>query len=207
MKALLLIDLCNDYCPGGMVEVPGGDQVMPVANQLMDVFDLVISVRDWHPADHISFAANHLWRKPGQVIDANGTEQLLWPMHCVQNSFGAELAIRLLEEKVHRHFFKGTDPQVDSYSAFFDNARQNHTGLATLLHEKGVSEVFIMGLPTDFGVRHTALDALALGFKTWIIEDGCRPQDADPQTQSLLLQEIREQGAQLISSKELLNPK
>ena len=204
MNALLLIDLCNDFCPGGMVEVPEGNRVIPIANQLMDVFELTISVRDWHPADHVSFAANHLWRKPGQVIEAAGVEQLLWPMHCVQHSFGAELAIRLQIDKISRHFFKGADPDIDSYSAFFDNARQNHTGLSTFLHQNGVTDVYILGLPTEYGVRYTALDALALGFNTWIFEDGCLPHDADPQTQRTILRELQDQGARLISSQKLL---
>lgn len=200
MKALILIDLTNDFCPGGMVEVPEGNQAVEVANRLMETFELVVSVRDWHPADHLSFAANHLWRKPGQEIDLNGQRQLLWPMHCVQNSFGAELAMRLRQEKITRHFFKGTDPETDSYSAFFDNLKKNDTGLATYLHENGVEDVYLLGLPTEFGVRYSALDALALGFRTWIVADGCRAvYENEP-----VFEEIRGQGGQIILSEELL---
>ncbi|MBK7408146.1 MAG: bifunctional nicotinamidase/pyrazinamidase [Saprospirales bacterium] len=204
MKALLLIDLQNDYLPGGMVEVPEGDQVIPVANRLMEVFDLVIAVRDWHPANHQCFAANHLWRRPGQLIKLGEVDQLLWPMHCVQHSFGAELAIALRNEKIHRHFFKGTDPEVDSYSCFFDNARKNDTGLATFLHEKGVEELYLLGLPLEFGVRYTAIDALALGFRTWVIEDGCKAQNAEPGDGERIWKELREQGANLLQSAELV---
>ncbi|MCB9284113.1 MAG: bifunctional nicotinamidase/pyrazinamidase [Lewinellaceae bacterium] len=201
MKALILIDLQNDFLPGGMVEVPYGNEVIPVANRLMEAFDLVVAVRDWHPGNHGCFAANHLWRRPGQKIELGGVEQLLWPIHCVQNSFGAEMAIGLQEEKIHRHFFKGTDPEVDSYSGFFDNAHQADTGLAGFLHEKGVEELYLLGVPLEFGVKYTALDALALGFRTWIIEDGCKPQSAEGDD---LMAELREQGANLIPSILLL---
>ncbi|MFZ2900701.1 MAG: bifunctional nicotinamidase/pyrazinamidase [Saprospiraceae bacterium] len=200
MKALILIDLSNDFCPGGMVEVPEGNQVVEVANRLMDAFELVVSVRDWHPAGHLSFAANHLWRRPGQEIELQGQTQLLWPMHCVQNSFGAELAMRLRQEKITRHFFKGTDPEADSYSAFFDNQKKNDTGLATFLHENGVEDVYLMGLPCEFGVRYSALDALALGFRTWVVADGCRAiEENEP-----VFEEIRGQGGKVILSEELL---
>lgn len=200
MKALILIDLSNDFCPGGMVEVPEGHQAVETANRLMDAFGLVVSVRDWHPAGHLSFAANHLWRKPGQVIDLNGHPQLLWPMHSVQHSFGAELAMRLRQEKIARHFFKGTDPETDSYSAFFDNLKNNDTGLASYLHENGVEEVCLLGLPTEFGVRYSALDALALGFRTWVVADGCRAMEENEP----IFEEIRGQGGQIILSEELL---
>ena len=201
MKALLLIDLQNDFFPGGMVEVAHGNEVVPVANRLMEVFDLVVAVRDWHPANHGCFAANHLWRRPGQMIELGGVEQMLWPIHCVQNSFGAEMAMGLKEEKIHRHFFKGTDPEVDSYSGFFDNAHQNDTGLATFLHGNNVEELYLLGLPLEFGVKYSALDALALGFRTWIIEDGCKAQNADG---DVILAELRERGAKLIPSILLL---
>jgi nicotinamidase/pyrazinamidase len=194
MKALLLIDIQNDFCPGGMAEVVGGGAAVQVANRLMDEFDLVVSARDWHPANHGAFAANHLWRYPGQTIELHGIPQLLWPMHCVQNSFGAELAIGLNSEKIARHFFKGVDPEVDSYSAFFDNARKNDTGLATFLHIKGVEEIFLAGLPLEFGVRYTALDALALGFETWIVAAACPAQGGDAEQ---ILEALRGQGCKI----------
>ena len=201
MKALILIDLQNDFCLGGMVEVPGSEKAVAAANRLMERFELVVAVRDWHPANHVSFAANHLWRKPGQTIDLHGMPQLLWPMHGVQNSFGAELAIGLDETKIHRHFFKGTDPETDCYGAFFDNPRKNETGLATFLHEKGVENIYLLGLPLEFGVRQTALDALALGFQVSVVEDGCRA--LDPEKGAEALEEMRKQGAVLLSSNEI----
>lgn len=201
MKALILIDLQNDFCPGGMSEVPGGGQAVAVANRLMDRFDLVVSVRDWHPGNHTSFAANHLWRRPGQTIVTHGIPQLLWPIHCVQNSFGAELAIALRQEKIHRHFFKGGDPEMDSYGGFFDNARKNESGLASFLHEKQVEELYLCGLPLEFSVRNTALDALALGFKTWVLSDACMPlHQADG---GKILEEIVSHGGIPIRSDEI----
>ncbi|MBK6904187.1 MAG: bifunctional nicotinamidase/pyrazinamidase [Saprospirales bacterium] len=173
MKALILIDLQNDFGPGGMAEIPGSGQAIAVANLLMEKFGCVAAVRDWHPANHLSFAANHPWRKPWQIIESHGLPQLLWPMHCVQNTFGAEMAIALRQEKIDRHFFKGTDPDMDSYGGFFDNAHLNDSGLASYLHERGIEELYLLGFPLEFGVKQTALDGLALGFRVRIVEDAC----------------------------------
>jgi len=203
MKALLLIDIQNDFLPGGMVEVPDGDQVIPIALQIIDLFDCVLFIRDWHPANHCSFAANHLWRKPGQNLEWKGVDQLLWPMHCIQDSFGAELAFTLPQEKIHHQVFKGTDPDFDSYSGFFDNARKNPTDLASFLHEKGIKDLYLMGLPLEFGVRYTALDAVALGFRTWIVEEGCKALNAQPRDEELVWKELRDSGVSLISSSKI----
>ena len=119
MKALLLIDLQIDFCSGGILEVLGSNELIPIANQLMEKFDLVIATQNWHPANHASFAANHLWRKPGQVIDLHATPQILWPMHCIQGSFGAEFAPQLNTSQINKIFQKGTDPNIGSYSGFF----------------------------------------------------------------------------------------
>ena len=118
-RALILVDIQNDFLPGGALEVGDGNAVVPVANTLMQHFDLVVASKDWHPANHGSFAANHPWRKPGQVIDLNGLDQILWPIHCVQESYGAEFARDLQDEQIEKIFYKGTDPEIDSYSAFF----------------------------------------------------------------------------------------
>ena len=119
MKALILVDIQVDFCPGGALAVEGGNEVIPIANDLMDHFDLVIATQDYHPANHGSFAANHPWRKPGQVIDLHGLPQVLWPIHCVQGSFGSEFAPGLNTKKINAVFPKGTDPDIDSYSGFF----------------------------------------------------------------------------------------
>ena len=198
MRALILIDLQNDFCPGGNLEVPAGNEVIPVANQLMDSFQVIVASKDWHPANHTSFAANHPWRKPGQVIDLNGTQQILWPMHCVQNSFGSEFANALTEEKITKIVFKGTDPEIDSYSAFFDNARQRSTGLGEYLQEIGVKELYIMGLATDYCVKFTALDAVSEGFKTQLLVAGCRGVDVRSGDCDRALAEMEEAGVELI---------
>ena len=165
MKALILVDLQNDFLPGGALAVPEGDRVIPVANKLQAHFDLVVATRDWHPPDHSSFAANHHGQKPGDWIDLDGVSQILWPPHCVQNSHGADLAAGLDTSKVRKVFFKGTDPRIDSYSTFFDNRHLKSTGLGDYLRERGVDEVYLMGLATDYCVKYSALDARGLGFR------------------------------------------
>lgn len=206
MKALLLIDIQNDFCPGGALEVKEGDQVIPVANQLMKSFDMVIATKDWHPADHGSFAANHPWRKPGQVIELNGLEQILWPIHCVQHSFGSEFAPTLNTEPIETIFYKGTDPGIDSYSGFFDNGHRKATGLGDYLKEKGVKEVYVVGLATDYCVKFTALDALELGFSTYLVTDGCRGVNLQEGDVDKALAEMEAKGVNLVTSADLNTP-
>jgi nicotinamidase/pyrazinamidase len=174
MKALLLVDLQNDYCEGGILEIRNSNVIISIANALMQHFDIVIATQDWHPANHGCFAANHLWRKPGQVIDLNGLPQTLWTMHCVQNSFGANLNKNLNTERITKLIKKGTDAEIGSYSAFFDNGKRKQTELKEYLQSKNIDMVYIMGLEIDMGVKNTALDALVLGYQTYLIEDACR---------------------------------
>ncbi len=199
MKALILVDLQNDFCPGGALAVPEGDLVIPLANQLMDAFDLVIATQDWHPANHGSFAAMHLWRKPGQVIDLNGLPQVLWPIHCVQESFGAEFVKHLEIEKIDKIFPKGTDQGIDSYSGFFDNGHKKSTGLGDFLKEKEVTKVYILGLATDYCVKFTALDALGLGFETSLFVEACRGVNLNDGDVDKALAEMEERGVQMIA--------
>lgn len=174
MKVLLLVDLQNDFLPGGALAVPRGDEVIPVANLLQLHFDRIVATQDWHPADHGSFAPNHPGKQPGEVIELAGQPQILWPAHCIQGTPGAELTPNLERPKIEKVFFKGVDPEVDSYSAFFDNAAQRSTGLCEYLRSIGARQVYILGLATDYCVKFSALDAAMLGFKTYVIEDGCR---------------------------------
>jgi nicotinamidase/pyrazinamidase len=174
MKALLLIDLQNDLCFGGAIEVPEGDAVSPVANRLIPHFEQVIASRQWHPADHSSFAAMHPWRRPGQVIEIDGRPQLLWTMHCVQGSFGAEFAPKLHTSQINKIIDTGITAQADNYSAFADADQKADTGLLDYLHSKHVTALYIMGLPIETSVKNTALQALELGFDTYIFIDGCR---------------------------------
>lgn len=203
MKALILVDIQNDFCPGGALAVHEGNQVVPVANELMDQFDLVVATQDWHPANHGSFAANHLWRRPGQVIDLNGLQQVLWPIHCVQESFGAEFVPSLSADKIDKIFVKGTDPEIDSYSGFYDNGHRKSTGLGDYLKGEGVEEVYVMGLATDYCVKFTALDAVGLGFKTYLVEDGCRGVNLSEGDTEQAIADMRSGGVVVTHSNEL----
>ncbi|MEQ8705813.1 MAG: bifunctional nicotinamidase/pyrazinamidase [Phaeodactylibacter sp.] len=204
MRALICVDIQNDFCPGGALEVKEGDQVIPVANELMPHFDLVVATQDWHPANHKSFAAMHPWRYPGNVIKLNGLEQILWPIHCVQGSFGAEFAPGLNTDAFEKVFVKGTDPEIDSYSGFFDNGHRKATGLGDYLKEKGIKEVGILGLALDVCVKFTVLDALGLGFKTYLVEDGCRGVNLNEGDSDKALSEMREKGAIIAQSDQII---
>ncbi|MCB0584118.1 MAG: bifunctional nicotinamidase/pyrazinamidase [Phaeodactylibacter sp.] len=203
MRALVVVDIQNDFCPGGALEVPEGDQVVPVANEMMKKFNLVVATQDWHPANHGSFAANHPWRRPGDVIQLNGQEQILWPMHCVQGSFGAEFVPGLDTSCFRKVFVKGTDPEIDSYSGFFDNGHKKATGLGGYLQEQGVKEVYIQGLALDYCVKYSVLDALQLGFKTHVVIDGCRGVNLEEGDSDKAVAEMREKGAIIVKSAEV----
>ncbi|MGK0389616.1 MAG: nicotinamidase/pyrazinamidase [Maribacter sp.] len=203
MKALILVDLQYDFCLHGALAVEGGDQLIPIANELMSHFDLVVATQDWHPANHGSFAANHPWRKPGQVIELNGLSQILWPIHCVQGSFGAEFVQELNTDKIDKVFPKGTDVGIDSYSGFFDNGHRKSTGMGDFLQQKDVKEVYVMGLATDYCVKFTALDAAELGFETYLISDATKGVNIKPDDVENAFQEMKKQGIQFITSKEI----
>jgi nicotinamidase/pyrazinamidase len=194
MKALIIVDVQNDFCPGGALPVPEGDSVVGIINRIQPEFDLVVATQDWHPANHGSFAANHPGRRPGEQIDLAGLPQILWPVHCVQDTPGAELHPRLGRSRITRVFPKGTDPSVDSYSGFFDNGRRSSTGLGEYLNQQGVTDVYVCGLATDYCVKATALDAVGLGFKTFLIEDACRGVELQPGDVQRAIEEMRGQG-------------
>ncbi len=203
-SALLLIDLQNDFCPIGALPVEEGDLVIPIANALMPHFDKVVATQDWHPATHGSFAANHPWRKPGQVIDLHGLPQVLWPIHCVQDSFGAEFVQELDQEKITKIFTKGTDPTIDSYSGFFDNGHRKATGMGDWLKEQGVDTVYVMGLATDYCVKFTVLDALELGFTTYLLQDASRGVNLSPGDVDKAVVEMAEKGVKVIHSADII---
>ncbi len=172
--ALILVDLQNDFMPGGALAVKEGDRVIEPANRLAQAFTLVVATQDWHPADHESFAIAHAGRQPGEVIDLHGLPQVLWPVHCVQETNGAEFHPDLDRARITKVIRKGMDPRTDSYSGFFDNGHRRATGLADYLREKGVTTLYVLGLATDYCVKWTAIDAVRLGFTTWLVEDACR---------------------------------
>jgi nicotinamidase/pyrazinamidase len=196
-NVLLVVDVQNDFCPGGSLAVREGDEVVPAINALMQRFPLVVATQDWHPPGHASFASSHPGRKPLEVIDLDGIAQVLWPDHCVQGSAGADF-----HPELERQFFrvvirKGTDPRVDSYSAFRDNHREHPTGLAGLLRELGVGHVVIVGLTTDYCAATSARDAVELGFSAEILLPATRPVGAPPGHTERTLAELREIGVVL----------
>jgi nicotinamidase/pyrazinamidase len=198
MKALLLIDIQTDFLPGGALAVPQGDEVVPVANRLMADFPLVVATQDWHPADHASFASQHQGKQIGDLVQLEGRDQILWPDHCVQGTHGAEFAPGLDLSRVNHVVQKGTDPRIDSYSGFFDNARLKATGLEVYLRGQGVDEVHLVGLATDYCVKFTALDAIDLGFRTVVHREGARGVELRPGDCDRALDEMRAAGVEIV---------
>jgi nicotinamidase/pyrazinamidase len=203
--ALILVDLQNDFVPGGALAVREGDQVIPIANQLQPAFDLIVASKDWHPADHASFAVNHPGKKVGDVIELNGLPQVLWPAHCVQGTTGAEFVPGLETNRLTRIFLKGTDREIDSYSAFFDNGHRKSTGLGEYLKQQQVKRVYVMGLATDYCVKFTALDARREGFEVTLVEDGCRGVNLKPDDSKHAVDEMVGAGVQAIRSNQLVS--
>jgi len=202
MNALIVTDIQNDFLPGGALAVSQGDEVVPIANRLQPKFDLVVATQDWHPADHGSFASNHAGKRVGETIDLNGLPQILWPVHCVQGTRGAKFSEELSTSRIQRIFQKGLDAGIDSYSAFFDNARRKDTGLGGYLWREGVEQVYILGLTTDYCVKFTALDAVSLGFDAYVILDGCRGVNLRPGDVDRAVAEMRQSGVSFVRSTD-----
>lgn len=202
-RALILVDLQNDFLPGGALAVPQGDEVIPVANQMQERFTIVVATQDWHPAEHGSFAANHSGASVGEIHRLAGLSQIMWPVHCVQGTYGAQFAPQLHQQRICRIVQKGTDPQIDSYSGFFDNGHRRSTGLGEYLKQHHVRDVYVLGLATDYCVKYTALDARKLGLTTWLIDDGCRGVEMQPGDVARALDEMRAAGVQIISSRDV----
>lgn len=176
--ALIVVDIQNDFLPGGALAVPRGDETVAIANRLMPLFSTVVLTADWHPADHSSFASQHAGKSPYDVVPMPYGNQVLWPDHCVAGTSGADFAAGLETVRAHAVIRKGTDKNCDSYSGFLAADRKTPTGLAGYLKSRGVTTVFVCGLATDFCVAWTAQDAAAAGFKTYLIEDASRAIDA-----------------------------
>jgi nicotinamidase/pyrazinamidase len=199
--ALIVVDVQNDFCPGGALPVPDGDAVVPVVNRLQERFETVVLTQDWHPPDHRSFASNHGAEPFGTTEMAYGT-QVLWPDHCVQGTHGAALHPDLATDRAAVLIRKGFRPEIDSYSAFFENDRTTVTGLAGYLLERGIREVTLAGLATDFCVGHSALDAVRLGFGVRVVEDACRAIDLQGSLAAMLA-ELRGAGVEIVRSGEI----
>ncbi len=204
MKALILVDIQNDFLPGGALAVPDGDAVIPVANKLQSAFPVVVATQDWHPANHGSFAASHPGKKAFEQIELNGLPQTLWPVHCVQGTRGAELAAELNRDRIAKIFPKGTDAGIDSYSGLFDNGHRRSTGLGEWLKAQRVTEVFVCGLATDYCVKFTALDAAKMGFKRHLIEDASRGVNLRPDDVRNAIEEMKRAGVVVVQSAGIL---
>ena len=193
-SALILVDIQNDFVPGGALAVQGGDEVAPIANACMGEYDLVVATQDWHPSGHLSFASQHATKSVGDLVEVDGLSQILWPDHCVQGSFGAEFLKSLNQDGIDRVFQKGTLPNRDSYSGFFDNGGQHATGLGDFLKEQNVATTHVMGLATDYCVKFTALDSARLGFETHLILTGCRGVELQTGDIAQAIDEMRSAG-------------
>ena len=204
LDCLIVVDVQNDFLPGGALAVARGDEVVSVANALMPVFRRVIATQDWHPRAHGSFAANHSGRAVGEVMMLGGADQVLWPVHCVQETDGAAFAPELDVGRIGHVVRKGTDPAIDSYSGFFDNDQRKSTGLEALLRAHGEARVWVLGLATDYCVKATALDALRLGFKVTLVVDGCRAVDLRSGDGARAFAAMQAAGVALATSAEVL---
>jgi len=202
-SALIIIDLQNDFCPGGALAVPEGDEIIPVVNKLSGKFKRVIATQDWHPTDHMSFAVNHPGKKEFDVIDYNGMKQVLWPEHCVSGTFGAQFHSDLDINNVDLIIRKGRNPEIDSYSAFKENDKKTLTGLEGYLRNLDIRQTYICGLALDYCVLYSALDSRELGFDTYVIIDGTKGIDSPEGNIDKSLAIMKEKGIKIIESNDL----
>lgn len=202
-KALIIIDVQNDFCPGGALAVPEGDRIISTINELSGKFEKVIATQDWHPENHVSFAVNYPGKKEYDVVDHEGIEQVLWPKHCVPGTKGAEFHPELNTEKVDLILRKGNDPDIDSYSAFRENDKETITGLEGYLRKLKIKETYFCGLALDYCVFYSAMDAKELGFETYVIIDGTKGIDSPEGNIDKSLDEMKQSGIKIIESKDL----
>jgi len=201
--ALILVDIQHDFLPGGALATQAGDQIIPIVNQLIDKFSCVVATQDWHPDNHQSFVDNHPDASVGDIIDLHGLKQILWPVHCVQGSRGAAFAPGLHITQAERIFTKGIDPEIDSYSGFYDNGHRRSTGLDKYLKAKGIKAVYIVGLATEYCVKYTALDAAKEGFDTYVIPEACSGVELDKGDIDKAKDEMQAQNIHLVSTQDL----
>ena len=201
MDALIIVDVQNDFLPGGTLAVKEGDVVIPVINNLQSKFDLVVATQDWHPFDHKSFASSHPAKKVFEEINLDGLPQVLWPDHCVQETVGAQFSSLLHTRKIEAIFRKGMDINIDSYSGFFDNGKKKTTGMGAYLKGRGITHIYVTGLAADYCVNFTALDGLELGFESTIITNATRA--IDPENLKKVLKNFKEKGGSEIRSEEI----
>lgn len=204
MKALIVVDIQNDFLPGGALVVKEGNTIIPLINEMVHYsFDLIVATKDWHPTEHGSFVNNYKDKKTGDHINLGQLDQILWPAHCVQGTWGSEFAPGWDTTVIDKVIYKGTDPLIDSYSTFYDNGHRKSTGLEIYLREKGIKDVFIAGLTTDYCVKYSAIDALTLGFHPYVIIDACQGVNLDPNDSEKAIATMRQAGVVLLSFKDL----
>lgn len=203
MKALVIVDMQNDFMPGGALGVPTANEIVPIINALIAKFPLVVATIDWHPPDHVSFFSSHPGKKAGDVVKVGDSDQILWPVHCVRNTHGAKFTPSLDNSNFASIFDKGSDKNMDSYSVFFDNVHRRATGLDEYLISRGVNEIYLAGLTTEYCVFYSAMDALELGFTVYVIVDACRPINLDPGDEQCALEAMVAKGVKIIKSSDL----
>jgi len=203
-SALIIVDMQYDFMPGGALATRGGDELPDLINRLQDGFDLIVATQDWHPPGHGSFASSHPGHEPGEVIELNGLEQILWPDHAVQGTHGAELVADLDQDRIAHIVQKGTDPGVDSYSGFYDNGHRVDTGLDAYLKSQGITQVYVVGLALDYCVKYTALDAERAGYDTTLIADASRAVNLQPGDGDAAIGQMKSAGIHVVESGSLL---
>lgn len=204
MKALLIIDVQNDFCPGGALAVPDGDTIIPVINSLSEHFDCVIQTQDWHPSGHHSFASSHEAKEPYDTVELEYGNQVLWPDHCVQETQGADFHPKLHTHHTQVIIRKGFRKTIDSYSTFFENDQKTSTGLTGYLKQRGIKDLYTVGLATDFCVKWSVLDGIKEGFSMNIVMDAVKGINLEGSLDKAW-QEMKEKGVTILSSKELLD--
>jgi nicotinamidase/pyrazinamidase len=203
LRALLIVDMQMDFMPDGALAVPHADQIISIINTLIPKFSLVVASQDWHPYDHVSFAENHPGKKVGDIVSVKGKTQVLWPVHCVRTTKGADLIEGLHKSAIASYFYKGTEKNIDGYSAFYDNARLKSTGLGDYLRSRGVNEIYIAGVATDYCVLYSTLDAIDLGFSVCVVKDACRAINLHPEDEKNALASMALKGARILTSSEI----
>jgi len=202
--ALIVVDIQKDFCPGGTLAVNSGDNVIPVINQLSPLFHYVIATQDWHPPGHVSFASTYPDKKPFESIKIGDIEQTLWPDHCIQGTEGADIHPGLNTKPFNLILRKGTNKNIDSYSAFFENDRITSTGLEHYLKGLGIKHVYVCGLATDVCVFYTVIDSLRLGFMTFLIEDASKGVDVPKGSLIKAIENMKKQGAKVLTSQNII---
>jgi nicotinamidase/pyrazinamidase len=202
-KALIITDIQNDFCPGGALAVPEGDEIIPTINELSKKFEKIIATQDWHPENHVSFAVNHPNKNEYDVIEYKGIEQVLWPKHCVPGTKGAKFHPDLDTKNVNLILRKGNNPEIDSYSAFKENDKKTLTGLEGYLRNCGIKRTYFTGLALDYCVFYSALDSNELGFETYVIIDATKGIDSPEGNTDKSLSKMKKEGIKIIKSSDL----